>query len=101
MLKLVSHLPVIADPSHAAGCRELAPAFARMAVAANADGMLVEVHPEPAVAWSDGDQSRGLAGLDEMMASLEPWLALRRATLAQFATNEAVPIELRVCEAAA
>ncbi len=77
LLKQVSHLPVIADPSHAAGCRELVPALARIAVAAGADGLLVEVHPHPEKAWSDGDQSLDFADFEEMMASLDPYLALR------------------------
>ena len=47
LLKQISHLPIIADPSHAAGHRELVPALARIAVAAGADGLLVEVHPIP------------------------------------------------------
>ncbi len=77
LLKLTCHLPVIADPSHAAGNRELVPALARIAVAAGADGLIVEVHPNPAQAWSDGDQSLDFAGFDQMMAALEPWIALR------------------------
>ncbi|HUX44466.1 MAG TPA: 3-deoxy-7-phosphoheptulonate synthase [Terracidiphilus sp.] len=78
LLKQITHLPVIADPSHAAGHRDLVPALARTAVAADADGLLVEVHPNPDKAWSDGEQSLDFAGFDEMMASLEPFLALRR-----------------------
>ena len=81
LLKQVSHLPVIADPSHAAGHRDLVPALARIAVAAGADGLLVEVHPNPEKAWSDGEQSLDFAGFDEMMADLEPWLALRAVVL--------------------
>ena len=77
LLKQVSHLPVVADPSHAAGNCELVPALARIAVAAGADGMIVEVHPNPAKAWSDGEQSLDFAAFDEMMADLEPWLAVR------------------------
>jgi 3-deoxy-7-phosphoheptulonate synthase len=77
LLKQISHLPVIADPSHAAGHSELVPSLARIAVAAGADGLLVEVHPNPAKAWSDGEQSLDFAAFDEMMADLEPWLALR------------------------
>jgi 3-deoxy-7-phosphoheptulonate synthase len=77
LLKQVSHLPVIADPSHAAGRRDMVPALARVAVAAGADGMIVEVHPNPAKAWSDGDQSLDFAGFDEMMAAIDPWIALR------------------------
>ena len=77
LLKHISHLPVIADPSHAAGHRDLVPALARIAVAADADGLLVEVHPNPDKAWSDGEQSLDFAEFDDMMASLEPFLALR------------------------
>ena len=77
LLKQISHLPVIADPSHAAGHRELVPALARSAVAAGADGLLVEVHPHPEKAWSDGEQSLDFAGFDAMMYGLEPWLELR------------------------
>jgi 3-deoxy-7-phosphoheptulonate synthase len=76
LLKHVSHLPVIADPSHAAGHREMVPALARIAVAAGADGLLVEVHPNPAKAWSDGEQSLDFTEFEEMMASLNPYLAL-------------------------
>jgi 3-deoxy-7-phosphoheptulonate synthase len=78
LLKQVSHLPVIADPSHAAGHRDLVPPLARIAVAAGADGLLVEVHPHPDKAWSDGKQSLDFAGFDSMMADIEPYLALRR-----------------------
>ena len=77
LLKQISHLPVIADPSHAAGHRDLVPALARVAVAAGADGLLVEVHPNPDKAWSDGEQSLTFAEFDEMMVSLEPYIALR------------------------
>jgi len=76
LLKQVSHLPVIADPSHASGRSELVPALARIAVAAGADGLLVEVHPNPAKAWSDGEQSLDFSAFDAMMAELEPWLAV-------------------------
>jgi len=76
LLKHISHLPVIADPSHAAGHRDLVPALARIAAAAEADGLLVEVHPNPDKAWSDGDQSLDFLAFDEMMASLHPLLML-------------------------
>jgi 3-deoxy-7-phosphoheptulonate synthase len=77
LLKQITHLPVIADPSHAAGHRELVPALARIGVAAGADGLIVEVHPNPDNAWSDGEQSLDFAGFDTMMRDLTPWLALR------------------------
>lgn len=79
LLKLISHLPVIADPSHASGHRDLVPAFARIAVVAEADGLIVEVHPDPDRAWSDGDQSLDFEEFDAMMASMKPYLALRPA----------------------
>ena len=85
LLKQISHLPVIADPSHAAGHRDLVPALARIAVAAGADGLLVEVHPNPDKAWSDGDQSLDFAAFDEMMDSLKPYLALRLPGLGELA----------------
>jgi 3-deoxy-7-phosphoheptulonate synthase len=81
LLKHISHLPVIADPSHAAGHRELVPALARIAVAADADGLLVEVHPNPDKAWSDGEQTLDFRSFDEMMASLDPYIVLRAARL--------------------
>jgi 3-deoxy-7-phosphoheptulonate synthase len=81
LFKLISHLPVIADPSHACGHRDLVPALARIGVAAGADGLLVEVHPNPEDAWSDGEQSLDFAEFDEMMSMLEPYIALRGMVL--------------------
>jgi 3-deoxy-7-phosphoheptulonate synthase len=57
LARQLSHLPVIADPSHATGRRDLIPAMCRAALAAGADGLIVEVHPDPANALSDGMQS--------------------------------------------
>lgn len=57
LLKQETHLPVIVDPSHAAGGRELVFPLSKAAIAAGADGLLVEMHPEPEKAFSDGDQS--------------------------------------------
>ena len=56
MLKHETHLPVIVDPSHAAGRRDLVLPLARAAVAVGADGIIVEVHPRPEEALSDGPQ---------------------------------------------
>jgi len=91
LLKQITHLPVIADPSHACGDRGLVPALARIGVAAGADGLLVEVHPNPDDAWSDGDQSLDFAGFDAMMKSLDPFIELRRLQLETHAAVE-VPI---------
>ena len=60
LLKQLSHLPVVVDPSHAAGKRELVPALALAAAAAGADGLMVEIHPQPDQAASDGRQSLDL-----------------------------------------
>lgn len=70
VLKEKTHLPVIVDPSHAAGDRGLVPHLARAGIAAGADGLLVEVHNEPEVALSDGKQSLTLDGFAEMMDEL-------------------------------
>jgi 3-deoxy-7-phosphoheptulonate synthase len=84
LLKQISHLPVVADPSHACGRRELVPPLARIAVAAEADGLLVEVHPDPDKAWSDAEQTLDFDAFDRMMASLEPFIALRAGRLALY-----------------
>jgi 3-deoxy-7-phosphoheptulonate synthase len=70
VLKSLSHLPVIVDPSHAVGVRAYVPAVAYAAAAAGADGIIVEVHPHPEQALSDGDQSLTAEGFAEMMATL-------------------------------
>jgi 3-deoxy-7-phosphoheptulonate synthase len=57
LARQLSHLPVIADPSHATGRRDLIPVMSRAALAAGADGLIIEVHPDPANALSDGKQS--------------------------------------------
>ncbi|MBI4054057.1 MAG: 3-deoxy-7-phosphoheptulonate synthase [Candidatus Doudnabacteria bacterium] len=74
--KQLSHLPIIADPSHPAGDRKYVPALARAAVAAGADGLIVEVHDNPERAKSDGKQSLTLSGFTRMMEQLQPEIAL-------------------------
>lgn len=70
VLKERTHLPVIVDPSHAAGERSLVPHLARAGLAAGADGLLVEVHNNPEAALSDGKQSLTLDGFTDMMTEL-------------------------------
>jgi 3-deoxy-7-phosphoheptulonate synthase len=70
LVKEMTHLPVIVDPSHATGKRSLIAATARAAFGVGADGVIVEVHPEPEKAWSDGPQSLTFAGFQEMMDGL-------------------------------
>jgi 3-deoxy-7-phosphoheptulonate synthase len=72
LLKEVSHLPVIVDPSHGTGVRSLVAPMARAAVAAGADGLLVEVHPRPEEAKSDGPQSLTPEGFRDLMEGLRP-----------------------------
>lgn len=70
LLKLLTHLPVIVDPSHGTGNSLLVPAMARAAVAAGADGLLIEVHPQPSAALCDGDQSVTPATFAEIMHAI-------------------------------
>src|ERR1700748_2806335 len=72
----LTHLPVILDPSHATGKRSLVPALARAGVAIGADGLIVEVHPAPEKAVSDGAQSLDMPQFNAMMRSLKPYIGL-------------------------
>src|SRR3954447_23521694 len=76
VLNELTHLPVILDPSHATGKRSLVPALAKAAVAIGADGMIVEVHPFPEKAVSDGAQSLTIEGFREMMSTLKGYVQL-------------------------
>jgi 3-deoxy-7-phosphoheptulonate synthase len=79
-LSEMTHLPVILDPSHAAGKRSLIPALSRAGVAIGADGLIVEVHPCPEKAVSDGAQSLTLADFARMMSELKPYIRLWNET---------------------
>jgi 3-deoxy-7-phosphoheptulonate synthase len=72
VLKEMTHLPVAADPAHGTGKWNLVGAIAKAAVAAGADALMVEVHPDPASAWSDGAQSLTFARFEKMMNELRP-----------------------------
>jgi 3-deoxy-7-phosphoheptulonate synthase len=76
VLNELTHLPVILDPSHATGKRSLVPAVSRAGVAVGADGLIIEVHPCPEKAVSDGAQSLTVAGFREMMQELAPYIRL-------------------------
>jgi 3-deoxy-7-phosphoheptulonate synthase len=83
LLKLLSHLPVVVDPCHATGRRDLVPPLAIAALAAGADGLMVEVHPDPENALSDGPQSltfemfaRMKEDLDRVRSALRPHAAV-------------------------
>ncbi len=83
----LSHLPVIADPSHGTGKQSLIAAVSRAAVAVGADGLIIEVHPRPERALSDGAQSLDFAGFARVMQSLTD--PLRRTATMAMATAEA------------
>lgn len=76
VLHELTHLPVILDPSHATGKRSLVPALSRAGVAVGADGLIVEIHPNPSKAVSDGAQSLDPALWFSMMEELKPYIAL-------------------------
>jgi len=75
-LNELTHLPVVLDPSHATGKRSLVPALSRAGVAIGADGIIVEVHPCPQKAVSDGAQSLEIGQFRDMMRDLQPYIAL-------------------------
>jgi 3-deoxy-7-phosphoheptulonate synthase len=76
VLNEMTHLPVILDPSHATGKRSLVPAVSRAGVAIGADGLILEVHPCPEKAVSDGAQSLTLQGFRDLMRDLAPYIRL-------------------------
>jgi 3-deoxy-7-phosphoheptulonate synthase len=71
LIKRLSHLPIIADPSHGTGHRYLVQPMALAAAAAGADGLIIEVHPEPDSALSDGPQSLTLEDFEQLMRRLD------------------------------
>ena len=75
-LNELTHLPVILDPSHATGKRSLVPSLARAGVAIGAEGLIIEVHPNPEKAFSDGAQSLTIATFRDMMRDLKPYIEL-------------------------
>ncbi len=76
VIRQKSHLPIIVDPSHATGVREYVEPLAKAATAAGADGLMVEVHPCPEKALSDGAQSLTFDQFDKMMEDLRPYIEL-------------------------
>ncbi|MEK9500365.1 3-deoxy-7-phosphoheptulonate synthase [Gaopeijia maritima] len=83
VLKRETHLPVFADPSHAGGSRDLVAPLSYAAIAAGADGVIVEVHPCPEEATSDGEQSLSFEEFERLMAGLRPFTEVVGRSLAQ------------------
>ncbi len=76
VIRSKSHLPIIVDPSHATGVRAYVEPLSKAAVAAGADGLMIEVHPCPACAMSDGPQSLIFEQFDRLMEDLKPYVEL-------------------------
>ena len=87
IIQKVSHLPIIADPSHATGKWYLVPPLALAAVAAGADGLLIEVHPNPDLALADGPQSLNFDSFRLLMSQLLPIAKARNRKLATPSAN--------------
>ncbi|MCY6490598.1 3-deoxy-7-phosphoheptulonate synthase [Leptolyngbya sp. GGD] len=71
-LKQITHLPVIVDPSHAAGRRELIADLSRAAIACGADGLIIECHPEPDQSVSDAQQALSIESMMQLVQSVQP-----------------------------
>ena len=80
-VKELSHLPIIVDPSHGTGRWQMVQPMARAAVAAGADGLIIEVHPHPEIALSDGDQSLTPKNFNVLMSDLERIAAVMGRTI--------------------
>lgn len=76
VIRSKSHLPILVDPSHATGVRAYVEPLSKAAVAAGADGLMIEVHPCPACAMSDGPQSLTFEQFDRLMEDLKPYVEL-------------------------
>ena len=87
-LKQITHLPVIVDPSHAVGLRELVAPMAKAAIACGADGLIIECHPEPEKSVSDARQALSLDDMVELVGSLQP---VAEAVGRQIANPAAIP----------
>jgi 3-deoxy-7-phosphoheptulonate synthase len=88
LLEEMTHLPVIVDPSHALGIARLVPPIAAASIVAGAHGLIIEVHPDPANALSDGAQSLDCAQFEELMLRLAPLAELGGRRLPRRSTND-------------
>jgi chorismate mutase len=91
VLKAETHLPIIVDPSHGGGRADLVAPLAFAAIAAGADGLMIEVHPDPATALSDGQQSLPISAFMELMIRLAPFAAAAGRDLSMPFTADASP----------
>ncbi|HVE48256.1 MAG TPA: 3-deoxy-7-phosphoheptulonate synthase [Casimicrobiaceae bacterium] len=93
MLKRETHLPVIVDPSHAGGKAWMVPALACAAIAAGADGLLVEIHPNPPEAWCDADQALTPGEFSTLMERLDALCAAVGRRLSRSTSRHAAALE--------
>ena len=93
VLKRASHLPVVADPAHGTGDWELVPPMSLAAVAAGADALILEVHPDPEAAMSDGDQSLKPERFAELMGGLRKVAEAVGRTVAAPGDREGLPVD--------
>ena len=91
-LRQITHLPIIVDPSHAAGKRELVADLARAAIACGADGLIIECHPEPEQSVSDARQALSLEDMAELVASLQPIATAVGRSIPKMNTRSLVPV---------
>jgi 3-deoxy-7-phosphoheptulonate synthase len=96
ILKAETHLPVIVDPSHAAGRTDLVAALSFAAIAAGADGLIIEVHPSPAGALSDGDQSLPLDQFTDLMRRLRAFADAAGRDMLPMVDAESAPLGAKV-----
>jgi 3-deoxy-7-phosphoheptulonate synthase len=92
LLKELTHLPVIVDPSHATGKRSLISPVTRAAIALGADGAIIEVHPCPEEALSDGAQSLSFGDFAELLRECAPYIALRQSERQRHAATMAATV---------
>ena len=91
-LKQLTHLPVIVDPSHAVGKRELVAPMAKAAVACGADGLIIECHPEPEKSVSDARQALSLEDMVDLVHNLQPVAAAVGRQVAGSATLSQIAV---------
>lgn len=80
-LKSKTHLPIVIDPSHAAGIRDFVSPMSKAAIVSGANGLVIEAHPNPEKAWSDGQQTISLEDFAQLMAASAPLLSLEQRVI--------------------
>ena len=95
-LRQITHLPIVVDPSHATGKRELVADLARAAIACGADGLMIECHPEPEKSVSDARQTLSLEDMAALVESLKPIATAVGRRIPEISTHSVLPVLSRV-----